>query len=486
MNKKRNFAKMALLSALLCGLASPTFVGCKDYDDDIKDLQEQIDANKSAATQELSKAISEQITALENKLNTAIADKADKGVIEGLQADINALKALESRVKALEDAASNYLKEGALDDYLKKGELDGYVTEDALDGLLNEDALEQYLKDHNYLQEGDVTGIPTETIVRAWLADELVELQELVDLFNANNGELKEKLPNLISDVDQLRQDLDALMGENGDLKKLQDKITAFENTITDITFPGISPELNFIQSTPLENEIVWVDGTVLKAGTVLSDAKAEFPVILNPSSVKLTDKFVFTLVDAAGKNVPVKVISVNKEWEIKDMTNPFVSRSSEAVVNKDIYTATVRYEGTTDVKMGNLALKVVLPGDDQNFVLSNYAIKPVIGIAKDLTKVTVSKKTVYLGVEYDVNEIAQFTFKKANGQVLFPEGIATAAANLYTGKGYVKIHKDDEKYLKYLDAEALKEGIILANETQTNVEFELDGVTLNFEYYAI
>ena len=46
MNKKRNFAKMALLGALLCGLASPTFVGCKDYDDDIKELQEQIDANK--------------------------------------------------------------------------------------------------------------------------------------------------------------------------------------------------------------------------------------------------------------------------------------------------------------------------------------------------------------------------------------------------------------------------------------------------------
>ena len=46
MNKKRNFAKLALLGALLCGLASPTFVGCKDYDDDIKDLQEQITSNK--------------------------------------------------------------------------------------------------------------------------------------------------------------------------------------------------------------------------------------------------------------------------------------------------------------------------------------------------------------------------------------------------------------------------------------------------------
>ena len=47
MNKKRNFAKTALLGVLLCGLAGPTFVGCKDYDDDIKDLQEQIDVNKA-------------------------------------------------------------------------------------------------------------------------------------------------------------------------------------------------------------------------------------------------------------------------------------------------------------------------------------------------------------------------------------------------------------------------------------------------------
>lgn len=470
---------------LLLGAAGSTFVGCKDYDDDIKDLQEQIDANKSAATTELNKAISEQISALETKLNTAIAEKADQSVIDGIQADINTLKTLESRVKDLEDAASSYLKEGALDDYLKKGALDGYVTEDALDGLLNEDALAQYLKDHNYLQEGDIDGIPTEEIIRGWLLEELTELEELVAAYNKNKENL-DKLPSLVSDVNQLKQDLEKLLGENGALKELQDKITAFENTITDITFPNLSTDLTFMRSTPLEKEIVWIDGTVLKAGVVLSDAKAEFPVILNPSSVKLTDKFVFTLVDATGKNVPVKVVSVNKEWEIKDMNDPFASRSTETVVNNDIYTATVRYEGKTDMKMGNLALKVVLPGDDQNFVLSNYAINPIIGIAKDLTKVTVATKTVYLGVEYDVNEIAMFTFKDEKGQVLFPVDFAKAAANLYTGKGYIKIHKDDEKYLKYLDEEALKEGKILASETQTDVEFELDGVTLNFEYYAM
>ena len=42
MNKKSNLTRTALLGALLCGIAGPTFVGCKDYDDDINGLQEQV------------------------------------------------------------------------------------------------------------------------------------------------------------------------------------------------------------------------------------------------------------------------------------------------------------------------------------------------------------------------------------------------------------------------------------------------------------
>ena len=48
MNKKSNFTRTVLLGALLCGIAGPSFVGCKDYDDDIENLQVQIDANKDA------------------------------------------------------------------------------------------------------------------------------------------------------------------------------------------------------------------------------------------------------------------------------------------------------------------------------------------------------------------------------------------------------------------------------------------------------
>ena len=91
MNKKRNFAKMALLSALLCGLASPTFVGCKDYDDDIKDLQEQVDANKSliASIQEAianNKFVSDY-KAIENGYELTFSDGSKLQILNGAKGE---------------------------------------------------------------------------------------------------------------------------------------------------------------------------------------------------------------------------------------------------------------------------------------------------------------------------------------------------------------------------------------------------------------
>jgi hypothetical protein len=44
---KKNFVKVMLLGALAFS-TTVSFVGCKDYDDDIDNLQEQIDANKQS------------------------------------------------------------------------------------------------------------------------------------------------------------------------------------------------------------------------------------------------------------------------------------------------------------------------------------------------------------------------------------------------------------------------------------------------------
>ena len=48
MNKK--FLSVILFSALMVGAAG-TFVSCKDYDDDIENLQKQIDENAKAIDQ---------------------------------------------------------------------------------------------------------------------------------------------------------------------------------------------------------------------------------------------------------------------------------------------------------------------------------------------------------------------------------------------------------------------------------------------------
>ena len=58
MNKK--FLSVILFSALMVGSAG-TFTSCKDYDDDIKDLQEKLD--KKASLEDLNS----KVTALEDK-----------------------------------------------------------------------------------------------------------------------------------------------------------------------------------------------------------------------------------------------------------------------------------------------------------------------------------------------------------------------------------------------------------------------------------
>ncbi len=87
MNKKRNFAKMALLSALFCGLASPTFIGCKDYDDDIKDLQEQITANKTSIDELLGKIKEGQfvqnVEKITNGLKVTLGDGSVVEIVNG-------------------------------------------------------------------------------------------------------------------------------------------------------------------------------------------------------------------------------------------------------------------------------------------------------------------------------------------------------------------------------------------------------------------
>ncbi len=91
---KRKFVKVMFFGAL--ALSTVTYVGCKDYDDDIKNVQEQIDAiNKKGAdvtTEAMAAAINSAVAGLQTQLD-AIAGKADKTALDELKKTVTDLQA---------------------------------------------------------------------------------------------------------------------------------------------------------------------------------------------------------------------------------------------------------------------------------------------------------------------------------------------------------------------------------------------------------
>ena len=90
---KRKFVKVMFFGAL--ALSTVTYVGFKDYDDDVKGLQEQIDnINQKGAdvtTEAMNAAISSAIAKVQADLDK-IASKADKSALDALQAVVTKLQ----------------------------------------------------------------------------------------------------------------------------------------------------------------------------------------------------------------------------------------------------------------------------------------------------------------------------------------------------------------------------------------------------------
>lgn len=122
-----------ILSALLLGLftvaSTSTFVSCKDYDDDVKNLQEQITTNDT----NLKKLVEDKIALVNaeiEKTNKAISDaeKAYKAADEELQKKIDAAnKAITDGDKATLDAAKKAVEDAMVTvstTYATKAELE--------------------------------------------------------------------------------------------------------------------------------------------------------------------------------------------------------------------------------------------------------------------------------------------------------------------------------------------------------------------------
>ena len=126
---KKNFVRVMLFGALTLTVGT-TVTSCKDYDDDIKNLQEQIDkvtSTNPVSTEDMKTAISSAIQTLQTQLQTAIDGKADAKAVQDLLKTVEALqtaldkKADASTIKTLGDQITELST--------KVNSIDGTLTE---------------------------------------------------------------------------------------------------------------------------------------------------------------------------------------------------------------------------------------------------------------------------------------------------------------------------------------------------------------------
>lgn len=250
-----------ILSALLLGLftvaSTSTFVSCKDYDDDVKNLQDQITTNDT----NLKKLVEDKIALVNaeiEKTNKAISDaeKAYKAADEELQKQIDAAnKAITDGDKATLDAAKKAVEDAMVTvstTYATKAELEkaqqdltaayekaDKVLNDKIDAKVEELVLANKALD-DAVQKAQKRADDAYTFAEAINNDLKAnyatkkELSDAVTELNKTIGNVKDELTGLINANTNKITALDTrLETAEGKITKAEGRIAANESAIT-------------------------------------------------------------------------------------------------------------------------------------------------------------------------------------------------------------------------------------------------------------
>ena len=362
--------KRKYLSALLMGTLTvasmSTFTSCKDYDDDISNLQGQID--KLATADQLSQKVSELqalissnqtgISSLETKLaevkatadskatldqvkdilagyatNKSVTEEANKIVDAAIKAlqekDIKDLKALietaqgtaDKAVKDAADAKAEILK--TLDDYALKSDVETAqgTADDALaKAIANKTAIENALKTLGTgFDEKNTVAAAIEAINGQLTAKNtgLAGLDGRLSVIEAalKSDESGDKLTNLKLKIDNIENKLKDIIGQ---YSTMVTDVQLFEFAAPDASLSAYNHELNFIQAAEQKNTFP-KDAKVAGKQLTFEDGKYyigedSLIVRVSPVDAELTASNV-SLINSQGKelNGIVDVTSVSR-----------------------------------------------------------------------------------------------------------------------------------------------------------------------------
>lgn len=295
MNKTKFFGSL-LVAALFA--STSVFTSCKDYDDDIKHLQEQIDAKALKTDLDaLQTKLTSDLNAAKSELQTAINNKADAQTVRDLDARVSAL---ETQLGKLDEILADYAKKSDLDAYAKKSDLDAYATKTDLEAYATIAALTgkfDELKDLLGEEEGARLAADKNlqlqiTALNTW--KQKIEDADFQKQIDAITEQLKDiPTSGTLDDLRKAMEDADKkitekLTGEINILNVLVNKILTSISLVPDLYVNGIEAiefkSLRYKEVKPGTSGLSYKDN----ASEILVDnGTAEATYRLNPSTVK-------------------------------------------------------------------------------------------------------------------------------------------------------------------------------------------------------
>lgn len=226
---KKNFIKVSVICALT--LASSTaVVSCSDYDDDLKNHQEQIDALKKqldASKTEITEGLNTAIEGLEAKITEIAGSKADAASVKALEQKAAELQqALDSKASNEQIAALSEEVKGLISDVNTELSAAMEETKTSLEGEISN--LQKKQDELNKKIEGldkseEIAAIQAEL---EKVTTDLVKAQnDLKTILDAKYGEKIEKLEREITKLESLKGELEKYTDDA--IKDLKPEITA-------------------------------------------------------------------------------------------------------------------------------------------------------------------------------------------------------------------------------------------------------------------
>lgn len=289
---KKNFVRVMLFGALTLAVTT-TVTSCKDYDDDIKGLQEQVDNIKStnpvstedmkaavdAATKALEKkvkdlqdlvdgkvtatdleakikvledklaagdkTVADALTAAKNELTELINGKASQATVDAINKDIEALKGMKTTLQALIDAENKFIANPEDLSGFENTSFDKFINQSIINALndkgANKGAIAQYVIEA--VQAGVASnGKALNEHIEDLGITGVKTLTDFVDkIYNEifkEDGVIKKQLDSLDELLRAINAHVGTEEGQSKDYEALINEIVAAKNALTALQIP--------------------------------------------------------------------------------------------------------------------------------------------------------------------------------------------------------------------------------------------------------